>query len=61
MSAPAKPKRKMPDEYDALAIKLTMKLKKEVGKEIAALLLVGSVAQDNYIKDTTKYKHIGGR
>ena len=50
MSTTPKPPRKMPDEYDALAIKLTMKLKKEVGNEIAAFLLVGSVAQKNYIK-----------
>lgn len=45
-----KPKRKIPDEYDALILKLTAKMKKEVGKEIAALLLVGSVARGNYIK-----------
>ncbi len=52
MSAPPKPKpkRKMPDEYDVLAIKLAAKLKKEVGSEIAALLLVGSVGQGNYVK-----------
>ncbi|MHA1742817.1 MAG: hypothetical protein ACTSV6_01040 [Candidatus Heimdallarchaeota archaeon] len=50
MSAtPSKP-RKLPDEYDALVMKLTMKLKKEVGSEIAAFLLVGSVAQKNYIR-----------
>jgi len=46
---PSKP-RKMPDEYDALILKLTAKLKKEVGNEIAAFLLVGSVAQKNYIR-----------
>ena len=48
-TAPKKP-RKIPDEYEVLAIKLTMELKKEVGNEIAALLLVGSVANENYIK-----------
>lgn len=42
--------RNIPDEYDTLIMKLTAKLKKEVGNEIAALLLVGSVAQKNYIK-----------
>ncbi len=42
--------RKIPDEYEILVIKLTMELKKEVGKEIAALLLVGSVADNNYMK-----------
>jgi predicted nucleotidyltransferase len=47
---PKKPKRKMPDEYDVLTIKLTQKLKAEVGKEIAALLVVGSVAKGDYIK-----------
>jgi predicted nucleotidyltransferase len=50
MSAPPKPVRKMPDEYDALTLKLTAKLKKEVGSELAALLLVGSVGQGNYVK-----------
>jgi len=50
MSTPPKPKRKMPDEYDALILKLTAKLKKEVGSEIAAFLLVGSVGQGNYVK-----------
>lgn len=44
------PPRKMPDEYDALIMKLTMKLKKEVGSELAAFLLVGSVARKNYVK-----------
>jgi len=47
---PKKPKRKMPDEYDVLTIKLTQKLKAEVGKEIAALLVVGSVAKGDYVK-----------
>ena len=42
--------RKIPDEYDVLTLKLTAKLKKDVGNEIAAFLLVGSVAQGNYIK-----------
>ncbi len=51
MSAkPPKKPRKIPDEYEVLTIKLTMELKKEVGKEIAALLLVGSVANNNYMK-----------
>ena len=30
--------RKIPDEYDALIMKLTAKLKKDVGNEIAAFL-----------------------
>ncbi|HUU79453.1 MAG TPA: hypothetical protein VMX55_13990 [candidate division Zixibacteria bacterium] len=42
--------RKIPDEYDALTMKLTAKLKKDVGNEIAAFLLVGSVAHQNYVK-----------
>ena len=42
--------RKMPDEYDVLILKLTQKLKAEVGKEIAALLVVGSVAKGDYVK-----------
>ncbi|HUT81827.1 MAG TPA: hypothetical protein VMZ29_11545 [Candidatus Bathyarchaeia archaeon] len=44
------PPRNMPDEYDSLILKMTAKLKKEVGTEICAFLLVGSVAQKNYIK-----------
>ncbi len=48
MSTPTK--RKMPDEYDVLILKLTAKLKKEVGNEITAFLLVGSVARKNYVK-----------
>lgn len=44
------PPRNVPDEYDTLIMKMTAKLKKEVGNEICAFLLVGSVAQKNYIK-----------
>lgn len=50
MSTTPKKPRKIPDEYEVLGIKLTMELKKEVGNEIAALLLVGSVANGNYVK-----------
>lgn len=50
MSTQQKKPRKIPDEYDALILKLTAKLKKEVGNEIAALLLVGSVAKGNYVR-----------
>lgn len=46
----SKRKRKIPDEYDILTMKLTQKLKKEVGNDLAAFLLVGSVADGNYVK-----------
>ncbi|NHJ40026.1 MAG: hypothetical protein FK731_08335 [Asgard group archaeon] len=49
MSTTPPKERKMPDEYDVLILKLTQKLKKEE-KDIAAFLVVGSVAQKNYIK-----------
>jgi predicted nucleotidyltransferase len=50
MSAKKPTKRKIPDEYDVLTIKMTQKLKKTVGDDLAAFLLVGSVAHGNYVK-----------
>jgi hypothetical protein len=47
-----KPARKIPDEFEILTLKLTQKLKK-VEKDLAAFLLVGSVAQKNYVKNVS--------
>ncbi|NHJ49037.1 MAG: hypothetical protein FK733_14720, partial [Asgard group archaeon] len=52
MSTTPKPKRKIPDEFEILIMKLTAKLKK-VEKDIAAFLIVGSVAHKNYVKNVS--------